>query len=76
MYPQFLTSRTSTPLPFRPIRLDALTEADLEALEKLNGSPLQSNTLAVDSAKIAYGIKQQKVDLELLESQVGNMNGR
>jgi hypothetical protein len=76
MYSQFLTSRTSTPVPFRPIRLDTLTEADLEALEKLTGSALQSDGLAVNSAKIAYGVKQQKVNLELLESQVGNINGR
>ena len=76
MYSQFLTSRASTPALFRPIRMDTLTEADIEALEKLNGSAIQSNGLSVNSATPAYVIRPRKVDLELLESQVVNVNGK
>jgi hypothetical protein len=71
----FLTSRASTPALFRPTRMDTLTEADIEALEKLNGSAIHSNGLSVNPTTPGYG-KPKKVDLELLESQVVNVNGK
>ena len=50
---QFLTSRVSTPVPFKPKHLRQSSEAELEALERLNlngsdspNSPLRSSRTA------------------------------
>jgi len=70
----FLTSRASTPALFRPIRMDTLTEADIEALEKLNGSAIHPNGLSINPTIPAYGTRPKRVDLELMESRAVNGN--
>lgn len=63
---QFLTSRAGSPAPFRPVRSNTLTDEDLQALEKLT-----NNVHITEKATSAIeGVKQQKVDIEKLESQV------
>ena len=56
---QFLTSRVSTPVPFKPKHLRQFSEAELEALERLNlnaispdspNSPLRSSMTAEAAA--------------------------
>jgi hypothetical protein len=56
---QFLTSRVSTPVPFRPKHLRQFSEAELEALERLNlnasgpdspNSPLRSSVTANETS--------------------------
>ncbi|KAI1926039.1 2-isopropylmalate synthase (Alpha-isopropylmalate synthase) (Alpha-IPM synthetase) [Ophidiomyces ophidiicola] len=59
----FLSSRA--PSPFRPIRSKTLTQAEIKALEDLNGSLLDPNDLAQG---IVSAIKQQKVDVNVLEA--------
>jgi 2-isopropylmalate synthase len=56
----FLTSRVSTPVPFRPKHLRQFSEAELEALERLNlngpdspGSPLRTSTTAGEASDAA-----------------------
>ncbi|KAI1965335.1 2-isopropylmalate synthase (Alpha-isopropylmalate synthase) (Alpha-IPM synthetase) [Ophidiomyces ophidiicola] len=59
----FLSSRA--PSPFRPIRSKTLTQAEIKALEDLNGSLLDPNDLAQG---IVSAIKKQKVDVNVLEA--------
>lgn len=56
---QFLTSRVSTPVPFKPKHLRQFSEAEQEALERLNlnanspdspSSPLRTSTTAAEAA--------------------------
>ncbi|KIW15490.1 2-isopropylmalate synthase [Exophiala spinifera] len=86
----FLTSRVSTPVPFRPKHLREFSEAELEALERLNlnntdsaSSPLRSSiTLERPatpsklnmSTADAGSVPAQKVDIDLLEKKA-ELNG-
>jgi hypothetical protein len=76
---QFLISRASTPKPFRPKHMRNFSEAELEALEKLNlngspsaadknHSPLTPSKLGGSGAGVAAS-REPKVDLELLEKK-------
>ncbi|KKA24149.1 2-isopropylmalate synthase [Rasamsonia emersonii CBS 393.64] len=63
----FLTSRAGSPAPFRPVRSNTLTDEDLQALEKLTNN-IHINEK--DTSSAIEGVKQQKVDIEKLESQI------
>jgi hypothetical protein len=82
---QFLTSRVSTPRPFKPKHVRQFSDAEVEALERLNlnspphinGSLLSSPKALtprdpVVSAKAVNQAKFQKVDIAKLEAQVEN----
>ncbi|ERF68820.1 hypothetical protein EPUS_06264 [Endocarpon pusillum Z07020] len=64
----FLTSRTSTPVPFRPKRKDTFSPSEVEALEKLSTSSPHSSPKATKAA-FREGIEQQKVDIQRLEEK-------
>jgi hypothetical protein len=81
---QFLTSRVSTPVPFRPKHLRNFSEAELEALEKLstvtNGNATPTSSTSTEKhqhefspstpSKLGQGSEGKgKVDLELLEKK-------
>ncbi|EGE80903.2 2-isopropylmalate synthase [Blastomyces dermatitidis ATCC 18188] len=69
----FLTSRASTPAPFRPANVKPLTEADLEALEQMQGHTGPARALVPDNANVGVALAQQKVDIEKLEAQANNL---
>ncbi|WEW54840.1 2-isopropylmalate synthase (Alpha-isopropylmalate synthase) (Alpha-IPM synthetase) [Emydomyces testavorans] len=64
----FLSSRAST--PFRPVRSKTLTQTEIEALEKLNGSMMDMKDFAHG---VVDAIKQQKVDIDALEAAANNL---
>ncbi|ETN46138.1 2-isopropylmalate synthase [Cyphellophora europaea CBS 101466] len=61
----FLSSRVSTPVPFRPKHMRNFSEAELEALDRLNSSPTGAST--PNSPLRLGGVTEKKVDLEKLE---------
>lgn len=66
----FLTSRTSTPIPFRPKRVDTFTASELEALEKLStSSPLSSPRTAKTATTARQPPEPPKVDIQKLEDE-------
>lgn len=81
---QFLSSRVSTPNPFKPKHLRQFSEAELEALERLNLSgsdspisplrtvqtPSQMNIEAHQNSVVA-----SKIDIGLLEKKAEQING-
>ena len=70
---QFLTSRVSTPVPFRPKRVDSFTPEELAALDQLQLSSKPgsgSNSPASTNGNFKDNIEAQKVDVELLEKKV------
>lgn len=82
---QFLTSRVSTPKPFKPKHFRQFSDAEVEALERLNlnssphanGSPLSSSKVltARDLDVSTYAVNQvqsQTVDIAKLEAQAEN----
>jgi hypothetical protein len=88
---QFLTSRVSTPKPFKPKHFRQFSEAEVEALERLNlnssphanGSPLSSSKVLTprDLDVSTYAVDQvtsQTVDIAKLEAQAENQrpNGK
>lgn len=70
---QFLTSRANTPAPFRPAHVKTLTEADLEALDQIQGNTGPARALVPDNANVGATYAQQKVDISKLESQANNL---
>jgi hypothetical protein len=84
---QFLTSRASTPVPFRPKHVRDFSRDELHALERLNlsGSPGSPKGLSSPmtpskmSTEQCASTKAQKVDLEMLErkaeEQSNGVNG-
>ena len=82
---QFLTSRVSTPKPFKPKHLRQFSDSEIEALERLNlnssphanGSPLSSSKvltagdmgLSTDASSQAHA---QRVDIAKLEAKAAN----
>jgi hypothetical protein len=83
---QFLTSRVSTPKPFKPKHLRQFSDFEIEALERLNlngsphanGSPLSSSKVltprdVVISTDAGSQVKSQKVDIAKLEAQAENV---
>jgi len=70
----FLTSRSSTPVPFRPKRSNTFTDADLAALKQLSG-PHGSSPLATPKASTAFkeNVQQQKVDIAKLEERANGL---
>lgn len=69
----FLTSRVSTPVPFRPKRVDSFTPEELAALDQLQLSSKPgsgSNSPASTNGNFKDNIEAQKVDVELLEKKV------
>lgn len=88
---QFLTSRVSTPKPFKPKHFRQFSDAEVEALERLNlnssphanGSPLSSSKVLTprDLDVSTYAVDQvtsQTVDIAKLEAQAENQrpNGK
>ncbi|KAL2425893.1 2-isopropylmalate synthase [Exophiala dermatitidis] len=87
----FLTSRVSTPVPFKPKHTRQFSEAELEALERLNlggsdtpNSPLRSS-VTVDSHLVpsklnmqtnAGSVSASKIDIDLLEKKAQAINGQ
>ncbi|KAK2747689.1 hypothetical protein FQN55_004859 [Onygenales sp. PD_40] len=69
----FLTSRTNTPAPFKPLRSEPLSEADLEALDQLQGSTGPSRSLVPDNANLGAANAQPKVDFEKMEAQANGL---
>ncbi|OQV03901.1 hypothetical protein CLAIMM_08878 [Cladophialophora immunda] len=69
----FLTSRVSTPVPFKPKHLRQFSEAELEALERLNlnntpdspNSPLRSSVTATEGS-----VTPSKLNMEMNPSSV------
>jgi len=81
----FLTSRVSTPKPFKPKHLRNFSDAEIEALERLNlngsphanGSPLSSSRVLTPgdmgpTSDARVQVKSQKVDIEKLEAKAAN----
>ena len=82
---QFLTSRVSTPKPFKPKHLRQFSDAEVEALERLNlnsssqanGSPLSSSKVLTAgdiglSTDAGSQVRTQKVDIAKLEAEAAN----
>ncbi|OJD15032.1 2-isopropylmalate synthase [Emergomyces pasteurianus Ep9510] len=65
----FLTSRTNTPAPFRPSHMKNLTEADLEALDQIQGNTGPARALVPDNANVGATSANQKVNIAQLESK-------
>lgn len=61
----FLTSRAGSPAPFRPIRSYALSDEDLEALDRIS-RPNKSNGSAIE---VPNGPAKPKVNIDELERQ-------
>lgn len=62
---QFLTS-CKNEAPFRPVRSDTITQADLEALEKLN---ISMTGEGVEMPSSIAGVQKSKVDIASLEAK-------
>lgn len=62
---QFLTSRAGSPAPFRPIRSYALSDEDLEALDRIS-RPNRNNGSAIE---VPNGPAKPKVNIDELERQ-------
>ncbi|EEH34432.2 2-isopropylmalate synthase [Paracoccidioides lutzii Pb01] len=69
----FLTSRATTPAPFRPSRVEALSQADLEALYQIQGNTGPARALLPDNANLGATFTQPKVDIAKLETQVNGL---
>ena len=80
---QFLTSRVSTPTPFKPKHVRNFSEAELEALEMLNtngnSTPVEKQGNTGFSPITPSKLKEsQKVDFDKLEKgaeEAGATNG-
>ncbi|KIV79259.1 2-isopropylmalate synthase [Exophiala sideris] len=77
----FLTSRVSTPVPFKPKHVREFSQAELEALEGLNLNHADSpnrgfNASALSQTNLATSgsVAAQKVDIDALERKA-NVNG-
>lgn len=81
---QFLTSRVSTPVPYRPKRMNSFSADDLAALDQLspkspNGalSPQAQGTIAPKAVKnFKDNVEAQKVDLEMLENKANGVTDK
>jgi 2-isopropylmalate synthase len=79
----FLTSRVSTPVPFRPKHVRDFSEAELEALERLNlngaDSPIRASDASTPSklnmASNSGSVPAKKVDIDALEKKA-EVNGQ
>lgn len=83
--PQFLTSRVSTPTPFRPKHLRQFSEAEIEALERLN---LTGNDSPISPLRNAHtpsnfnhessagSVVAQKIDIAALEQKAAEAEGK
>jgi hypothetical protein len=81
---QFLSSRVSTPNPFKPKHLRQFSEAELEALERLNlnGSESPISPLRTVQTPSKMNIESHpssapaaKIDIGLLEQKAEHING-
>ena len=75
---QFLTSRVSTPVPFKPKHVREFSASELDALEKLNLSVSPTSPKGADShmtpskmniVQSRDSVTAKKVDLDLLEKK-------
>jgi hypothetical protein len=86
---QFLASRVSTPKPFKPKHFRQFSDAEVEALERLNlnssphanGNPLSSSKVLTPrdldvSTDAANQVQSQTVDIAKLEAQTQAANQR
>jgi hypothetical protein len=65
----------STPVPFRPKHLRQFSEAELEALERLNLNGSDSPISPLRTANSQAHTDSKKVNLELLEEKAEAVNG-
>ncbi|EXJ85498.1 2-isopropylmalate synthase [Capronia coronata CBS 617.96] len=87
----FLTSRVSTPVPFRPKHTPHFSDAELQALERLNlnasdtpSSPLRSSMTAdsvpapskLNMEPNAGSVSANRIDIDLLERKAEDINGQ
>ncbi|PGH28206.1 2-isopropylmalate synthase [Polytolypa hystricis UAMH7299] len=66
----FLASRAGTPAPFKPVRSNTLSEADVQALEEFTKASMHPGGVnGSDTLSVAHGAKTQKVDFDILEAE-------
>ena len=68
---QFLTSRSSTPVPFRPKRSNTFSEAELNALKQLDGHNEMSPKA---TAAFKENVHAQQVDVAKLEEKANGLS--